>query len=487
MKACLRVWSTDTLTMRYAACYEGPLHLIRFVDDRHFVTSSWRRLQLWTISSTGDLVLVRNYDNRSFVKAIALTADKNTVITGGLDGVIRFFDFVTGEEKFPALVAHQGSVQSLDVSSDGSRFASAGFDGSVRLWDLSSREPLATFIPSSKDNWLTFTPKGFFAGNQDSDMVAIAQGLEATSIRQLRQSLYNPDLVRMALSRDPADKVEYESAGKVTNLDKVVASGPPPEVEIVSTLPTSKLAPDVVEVVTRIKHSGKGIGRIEWRVNGITVGVRNAPEDAGREYEVTRDLSLDRGRNRIEVVAYNARNLLASLPAKTTIAFTGPTDTAKPKLHVLAIGINQYADRGWISPEGKPTGFGLLRLAVNDAVAIGAELEKAGAGLYSEVRVKSVLDRQARVANLDAVVTEMAAEIHPRDTFVFFAAGHGYSHQGRFYLIPQDYQGGTNPEALTKLAIDQARLQDWIANRIKAKNALILLDTCESRCPHKWV
>src|SRR5262249_14263334 len=68
----------------------------------------------------------------------------------------------------------------------------------------------------------------------------------------------------------------------------------------------------------------------------------------------------------------------------------------------------------------------------------------------------------------------------PRDTFVFFVAGHGYSHRGRFFLIPQDYQGGTNPEALRKLAIDQERLQDWFANRIKAKRTLILLDTCES-------
>ena len=54
--------------------------------------------------------------------------------------------------------------------------------------------------------------------------------------------------------------------------------------------------------------------------------------------------------------------------------------------------------------------------------------------------------------------------------------------RGRLYLIPQHYQGGTNPEALSKLAIDQARLQDRIANRIKAKKALILLDTCESGC-----
>jgi uncharacterized caspase-like protein len=48
------------------------------------------------------------------------------------------------------------------------------------------------------------------------------------------------------------------------------------------------------------------------------------------------------------------------------------------------------------------------------------------------------------------------------------------------FISSQDYQGGTNPEALKELAIDQAHLQDWIANRIKAKKALILLDTCES-------
>lgn len=49
---------------------------------------------------------------------------------------------------------------------------------------------------------------------------------------------------------------------------------------------------------------------------------------------------------------------------------------------------------------------------------------------------------------------------------------------GRFYIIPQDFQGGS--DALATSAIGQERLQDWLANRIKAKKALILLDTCES-------
>jgi uncharacterized caspase-like protein len=52
---------------------------------------------------------------------------------------------------------------------------------------------------------------------------------------------------------------------------------------------------------------------------------------------------------------------------------------------------------------------------------------------------------------------------------------------GRFYLIPQDYEGGIDPEALATRAISQDQLQDWLAtSRIRAKRALILLDTCES-------
>ena len=107
-------------------------------------------------------------------------------------------------------------------------------------------------------------------------------------------------------------------------------------------------------------------------------------------------------------------------------------------------------------------------------------MEKAAAGLYDGVRVRTVLDKEATPANLDRIVREMAEEVGPRDTFVLYVAGHGYSLNGNYYMIPQDYQGGAAPVALKVRAIGQDRLQDWIANRIKAKKALILLDTCES-------
>jgi hypothetical protein len=53
---------------------------------------------------------------------------------------------------------------------------------------------------------------------------------------------------------------------------------------------------------------------------------------------------------------------------------------------------------------------------------------------------------------------------------------------GRFYVIPQDYDGGDNAEAFAQRAIGQDMPQDWLANRIKARRA-VFLDTCESSAP----
>ena len=196
----------------------------------------------------------------------------------------------------------------------------------------------------------------------------------------------------------------------------------------------------------------------------------------------SRQLALDAGENTIEVVAYNARNILASLPAQTTdhLSRREPT-AAKPNLHVLAIGINAYHDAGWKPPgSDKVEYFPPLTLAAGDAASFAAEMKKASLGFTVRCRSRPCSTTEATLDGIERIVERISAAVSPRDTFVLYAAAHGYSVGGRFYLIPQDYDGGTDPQALATKAIGQERLQDWIANKIRAKKALILLDTCES-------
>ena len=240
------------------------------------------------------------------------------------------------------------------------------------------------------------------------------------------------------------------------------------------------MATDLIDVEARVRDRGKGVGRIEWRVNGITAAVVSKPEGAGEEFTISRQLALDPGENVLEVAAYNGGNLLSSAPVRTIIGLDMPANAVKPTLHVLAVGINSYVDRGSKSADGKVLAFRPLHLAVNDAKAMADALRSAGAGAYAEVKVTEALDTDASASGLQTAIERMASEINPRDTFVLFAAAHGISQDGHFYMIPQDYDGGSDPGALQVRAISQNQLQDWLSNRIKAKRSILLLDTCES-------
>jgi WD40 repeat protein/uncharacterized caspase-like protein len=461
------MWSA--LTGKLLGTFEGTgwQESVSFTPDGDRVLSgdSDGMIRLW---NTATQKLIRTFEGH----LATFSPDGGKVISAD-DRTLKLWDVDTGD-LLRSLKGHSGIVRAVVYSRDGRRLLSASADGTVRLWSLDTGSELARMLASPKGEWLTMAAPGFFfSSRRDSDLLAIVRGTEATTSGQIHQSLYNPDLVREALAGDPDGEVRL--AAEVINLDKVLDAGPPPAVAIISHVPGRRTGSDLVTLAARITDQGKGIGRIEWRVNGVTVGVTSPRAGHGRAYDVSQELALDLGENRVEVIAHEGRNLLASRSAQVTITYDGPTDTAKPKLYVLAIGVNKYVDRG-----GDGGRFLPLAGSVPDARAFSAEMEKAGAGLYEEVRVTLALDEDATRSKLDEAVNKIAGVISPRDTFVLYAAAHGYSLSGNYYMIPQDFQGGANPTALKTRAIGQERIQEWLASRIKAKRAVILLDTCES-------
>ena len=410
--------------------------------------------------------------------SVAFSPDGKHLLTGSFDNTSKLWDVDTGQLN-RTFEAHSGWVVSVAFSPDGKRVLSGSTDTTTRLWRSQTGELLATFFAARDGEWLVLTPDGFFSASSPkaNKMLSIVRGLDVYGVDQVWQSLFSPDLVREQLADDP--KGEVKSAAAFINLEKVLDSGPAPGVAIADLPANGKTVSDVIKLKARITDRGKGIGRIEWRVNGVTAAVGSAPWSDSQDHLLTQELALDAGDNIIEVVAYNRANVLASAPASATISYAAPPEQAKPKLHILAIGVNDYTDRGWTPPgERSALYFPKLGLAVKDATTFAEDMKRAAAGLYEDVRVTLALDGEATRDGMEKAIAKVAAEVHPRDTFILFAAAHGISENGRFYLIPQDYQGG--PKALSERAIGQERIQDWLANRIKAKRALSLLDTCES-------
>jgi hypothetical protein len=155
---------------------------------------------------------------------------------------------------------------SLVFSPDGRRILSGSNDRTIKLWNAETGELIATFFGGDDDDWLVMTPEGFFAASEQSTISAV-RGTKAYSIDRVYQSLYRPDLVREKLAGDPRGLVR-EAATRV-DLNKVLASGNAPVVTI--ALPRDRARPsgEQVRAEVEVTDKGGGIGRIEWRVNGL--------------------------------------------------------------------------------------------------------------------------------------------------------------------------------------------------------------------------
>jgi uncharacterized caspase-like protein len=311
-------------------------------------------------------------------------------------------------------------------------------------------------------------------------LLYFVQGFEVTAIDQVYQALYRPDLVREKLAGDPQGKVR-EAAVKL-DLTKVVASGAAPRVSLAvpgtsGGAAGATVSSDQVTLEATVTDQGGGIGRVEWRLNGLTLGVdarglarvEGAPAagTGARTLTVRKTLALDAGESMVEVVAYNAQGLIASNPAVLKVTRSAGAVAGKPRLHVLAIGVNDYWD-----------GRLKLNFAVPDAQAMAQAFEKAGQGLYESVKVTTVLDGAVTRERLDQTIAELGSQIRGSDVFVMFVAGHGRTVDGHYYFIPQDFRY-RDEASYGQGAISQAQWQQWLSG-IPARKSILIYDTCES-------
>lgn len=408
---------------------------------------------------------VRGFRDNSPTGDFAQSPDGRFIATiESLENQTKLWDAASGRLLFD-LKGNYGTERSVMFSQDSRKVIVITSNGVLLVWSTETGDLLTVTVQSDAGEWVTITPEGFFAASdKGAQLLHVVQGFETTGIDQVYQSLYRPDLVREKLAGDPKGLVR-EAAAKL-DLNKVIASGAAPEVAMTS--PTNGASEkDRVTVEARVTDKGGGVGRIEWRVNGTTFGVDEASAAVGSgTKKVTRTLTLDEGDNTIEVVAYNAKNLIASMPGRVRVTSAGAVATP-PRLFVLAVGIDDYYDSRL-----------RLNFPVADAKALVAGFEAAGKGLYESVNVTTVLDADATKAKIGAKFADIAVATRPRDVFVFFMAGHGKTEDGRYYFIPQNFRYDSD-SAVAQQGISQNELQAWLA-QIRAKKSLLLFDTCES-------
>jgi WD40 repeat protein len=455
---------------RYASDKSGVTSVAFSPDGRTIASGSKdKTIKLWNAANGSELRTLAGHTGS--VGSVAFSLDSRIVASGSDDNTVKLWDAATGRE-LHTLLGHTNSVESVAFSSDGHTIVSGGDDGTLRFWTLAG-EPLAISISGSDGEWLTMTPEGFFnSSDSGTHLLAAVRGLTAYSIDQFYQQLYRPDVVRQKLAFD-SGRVRY--ASDKVNLATILASKAPPEITIVSPQAKSETDQDSVtveaELVHRDANDDGGVGRVEWRVNGVTRAVQDLQGATdGAAVKVTQKLALPKGTSVIEMIAYNKANLAASLPVAVELTSTAPR--SPQRLYVLALGINKYRYETLD-----------LKYAVADTTALSAafNLPNAGKGLYEQVVVcEPMLNEAVTAANLQRKFEELSKVIRPDDVFVLYMAGHGITDNGRYWYIAHDADYENDDfDKLIATSIGQDQLQTWLT-LIPAFRSVLIYDTCES-------
>jgi WD40 repeat protein len=109
--------------------------------------------------------------------ALAMRPDGQVAVTGGYDGLLKWWDRKTGL-LIRTIVAHRGVVSTLGFSSDGSQLLSGGEDGYIRIWESSRGTKLSEFhaVPGLM-KYAVFNLRG----NLIASCSLVPENLQATS------------------------------------------------------------------------------------------------------------------------------------------------------------------------------------------------------------------------------------------------------------------------------------------------------------------
>lgn len=161
----LRLWdlATGTTTRRFVGHTNDVLSVSFSADNRQIVSGSRdKTIKLW--NTLGECKYQLTEDGHSdWVSCVRFSPNPANplIVSGGWDKIVKVWD-LTKLKLRTNFIGHNGYVNTVTVSPDGSLCASAGKDGVVMLWDLNDSKHLYSLEAGDVVNALTFSPNRYW-------------------------------------------------------------------------------------------------------------------------------------------------------------------------------------------------------------------------------------------------------------------------------------------------------------------------------------
>ncbi len=398
--------------------------------------------------------------------AVSFSPSKSIMAVGGDQRVIGLYQL--DGQHIMDLEGHSSSVTSLQFSQDGKYLISCTVDNEVKVWDMTSKEELYTYIQINRNQWLSRHHSGHFDGSEKAlKAVNYVSGTKAMSVSSLFNKYYTPGLIRDVMAGK-----SFKQTGD--NLEKLIDQKPQPELLINGELvqPDSVLLAreEKVNVQLSVPNGGENDlvriynnGKLVTEDNMSSTIKFRGGEGVTKEFE----LDLNNGTNDISFVIVNQKGLESE---PQFVHFNMDGDAGKTDLFILTIGINDYKNPNY-----------RLNYATADAAAFGKTVSHDANKLFHKVYDYTIKNDKAVKSTITQTIDEIATKIGPEDVFILYYAGHGVlNSQEDFYIVTYDitnFYG--NDDALAEKAISADELSQ-MAMTISAQKQVYILDACHS-------
>ncbi|MCP4282872.1 MAG: hypothetical protein GY792_00225, partial [Gammaproteobacteria bacterium] len=323
-------------------------------------------------------------------------------------------------------------------------------DQTIKLWNIETGEPLATLFAASDNEWVCWTPQGYYAASAGGEKYIgwhINRGLEREAlfypVSVFRKQYLQPELVKRTIEAGNFQEALGQFNEKLLPDKKILARGggpalPPTFTWRIPQKRTSETAKASVPIKVTVRSDSE-ITEVKLLVNARPIAnIPPSGRDSDYYREIEYDVPLIEGRNGIAVFAANEK---ADVTSNERVVLYAPPGSKwwKPNLYMVSIGIADY-----------PLNKLKLNYTDDDASAMSELFRKQEGKLFNKVVVKELYDRAATRVNIIDALEWLQQQTTQHDVAVIFIAAHGYNQKKNYYLLPVD----GNPEKLLSTAVD---------------------------------
>lgn len=538
-----KLWNlSDGKEIRTISGHKHPILCMSLSPNgEQIALGSWdASITMWNIA-TGKRELYIDFENSS-PYSLSFTPDGLYLVTGRLDKSLELYE-PDSKKLVRNFVGHSDIVSSISFGPEKYKMLSASWDGSARIWDVTTGILLQKFKTANVLHAAIFTPDGkkvITAG--DDRIIRIWDVQSGKTIKTLEG--HQAQITSLQITSDGKSLLSYSVDGviKCWNLDKGTefyehihisdrdwmaktkegyfnaTSGARNAIHFVRGLEVFKpeqffdeyYRPDLLSGMFKMRGMNTTAITLEARLQQspppvLKVAVIPMTDNKRAELHV-RMTDAGGGVSGIRIL-HNGKNMEVKtsrlkLPqAKNQASLYVDTVELVGGINIFeAIGVNkaniesQAVEAQYIAHYAPNAAIchvfaigineyknpGMqLNYARNDAEAFVELFRKKGASLYKDIRVHSLYDEQATRIGILDTLDKLSKVVASHDVFVFYYAGHGSMNDNKFYFIPQECTRLYEAGTLSKSAIEATEVQLRL-QKIKALKQIIIMDACQS-------